>query len=58
MGMAVVHRAVSAANNAPIPSQTRFVMALKSLQAKHLASTLKHLAPANGLPMWAAKVQV
>lgn len=33
-------------------------MDLKSLQAKHLAATLTHLAPANALPMWAAKVQV
>lgn len=42
-----------------LPSpQDRFVMDLKSLQAKHLAATLTHLAPANALPMWAAKVQV
>lgn len=35
----------------------RFRAELKSLQAKQLAATLTHLAPANALPQWVVKVR-
>jgi hypothetical protein len=53
--IAVTHCAHSSPYHLP---QDRFVLALKSLQAKHLAATLTYLNPANALPLWAAKVQV
>jgi len=38
--------------------QAVFANALESLQAQHLAATLKNLKPVNAIKLWGVKVQV